>query len=106
MAERGEAIASADDIDREITALKDRLTALDRERSKIADRLGVLERRADQGTSKPAATPARRARDDGLTNRREDRALPEPVPRAGGGISAPMGESEKRKVGLFACVSE
>jgi len=28
MAERGEAIAIADDIDREITALKDRLTAL------------------------------------------------------------------------------
>lgn len=42
-AERGEAIASADDIDREITALKDRLTALDRERSKLADRLSVLE---------------------------------------------------------------
>jgi superfamily II DNA or RNA helicase len=43
MAERGETIASADDIDREITALKDRLTALDRERSKLADRLSVLE---------------------------------------------------------------
>src|SRR5579863_5290848 len=41
--ERGETIASADDIDREITALKDRLTALDRERSKLADRLSVLE---------------------------------------------------------------
>ncbi|HUZ72866.1 MAG TPA: DEAD/DEAH box helicase family protein [Stellaceae bacterium] len=43
MAERGEAIASADDINRDIAALKDRLTALDRERSKLADRLSVLE---------------------------------------------------------------
>jgi len=42
-AERGESIGSADDIDREITALKDRLTALDRERSTLADRLSVLE---------------------------------------------------------------
>src|SRR5271165_3162951 len=39
MAERGETIAGADDIDREITALKDRLTALDRERSKLAARV-------------------------------------------------------------------
>jgi superfamily II DNA or RNA helicase len=43
MAKRGKTIASADDIDQEITALKDRLTALDRERSKLADRLSVLE---------------------------------------------------------------
>jgi hypothetical protein len=43
MAERGKTIVSADAIDREITALKDRLTALDRERSKLADRLSVLE---------------------------------------------------------------
>jgi hypothetical protein len=41
--ERHEAIASADDITREIAVLKDRLSTLDRERSEIADRLSVLE---------------------------------------------------------------
>jgi hypothetical protein len=42
-AEGGNTIASADDVDREIAALTDQLTALDRERLKITDRLGVLE---------------------------------------------------------------
>ena len=41
--ERQDAIASPDDIAREISALKDRLSSLNQERSAIADRLGVLE---------------------------------------------------------------
>ena len=41
---KGVTIASADDIDREIAALKDQLTRLDQERSKLADRLSALER--------------------------------------------------------------
>lgn len=40
---KGATIASADDIDREIAALKDRLTRLDRERSELSDRLNALE---------------------------------------------------------------
>ena len=42
MSERA-TIASTDDIDREIAALKDRLTRLDRERLELADRLSALE---------------------------------------------------------------
>ena len=61
MAERGEAIANADDIAREIATLKDRLTALDRERSKLADRLSVLEhaRIAEPANQRPPQLAAR-----------------------------------------------
>jgi hypothetical protein len=61
MAERGEAIANADDIAREIATLKDRLTALDRERSKLADRLSVLKhaRIAEPANQRPPQLAAR-----------------------------------------------
>ena len=61
MAERGETIANADDIAREIAVLKDRLTALDRERSKLADRLSVLEhaRIAEPANQQPPQPAAR-----------------------------------------------
>jgi superfamily II DNA or RNA helicase len=61
MAERGEAIANADDIAREIATLKDRLTALDRERSKLAGRLSVLEhaRIAEPANQRPPQLAAR-----------------------------------------------
>jgi hypothetical protein len=59
-----------------LSALRDRLTTLDRERSTLTDRLSVLERaRANEPANQQ---PPVGARDDGLTNRREDCALPEP----------------------------
>ena len=52
-AEKGAAIASADDIDREIADLNERLTTLDRERSELADRLSALElARARESTNR------------------------------------------------------
>ena len=48
-----------DDIVREITALKGRLTALERERSEIAERLGVLERaQAEEAAKQPRQVAA------------------------------------------------
>jgi hypothetical protein len=60
MAERRDTIANADDIAREIAALKGRLITLDRERSEIADRLSALERVQIEGTAKqrPSLLPA------------------------------------------------
>ena len=41
--ERQDTIANPDDIAREISVLRDRLSSLNQERSEIADRLSVLE---------------------------------------------------------------
>ena len=57
---KGATIASADDIDREIAALKDRLTRLDRERSELSDRLNALEyARARESTNQQPLLGAR-----------------------------------------------
>jgi hypothetical protein len=55
-AEGRDIIAGVDDVDREITALKDRLTALDRERSEIAARLEGLEHARDRQTANQQAS--------------------------------------------------
>ena len=86
-------INSPDDIARQIAALKCRLAALDLERSEITERLRSLEHTLAQEAANPPHQVS--ARDDGLTDRRQDRVVPEPLPRAGGRVSAPMGESEQ-----------
>jgi hypothetical protein len=58
--ERQDAIASPDDIAREISALKDRLSSLNQERLEIADRLGVLEQaQIAETTRRPTQLTAR-----------------------------------------------
>jgi hypothetical protein len=52
-AERERPIACADDIDREIAALKERLTGLDRERLELADRLSALEHARAKASANP-----------------------------------------------------
>jgi superfamily II DNA or RNA helicase len=52
-AERERPIACADDIDREIAALKERLTRLDRERLELADRLSALENARAKASANP-----------------------------------------------------
>jgi len=59
-AERRDTIANADDIAREIAALKGRLITLDRERSEIADRLSALERVQIEGAAKQPSLVAAR----------------------------------------------
>lgn len=58
-AERHRTIASADDIARQIAALKDCLTALDRERSEVTDRLSALEQQVREATKPPLQVTAR-----------------------------------------------
>jgi hypothetical protein len=61
--------------------------------------------RADQGSGQTAA-PSRRTCDDGLANRRKNRAPPKAFPRAGGGVSAALGKSNDQEGRLFTRVSE
>ena len=58
MAERQDAITSANDIARQIVTLKGRLIALDLERSEIAERLAVLERTQALEVKQPAPATA------------------------------------------------
>ena len=57
-AERHRTIASADDIARQIAALKDCLTALDRERSEVTDRLSALEQQVREAAKPPLQVTA------------------------------------------------
>ena len=58
-AERHRTIASADDIARQIAALKDRLTALDRERSDVTDRMSALDQQVREAAKPPLPVTAR-----------------------------------------------
>ena len=57
--ERPRTIASTDDIARQISVLKDRLSTLDRERSGITDRLSVLEHQAREAAKQSPQVTAR-----------------------------------------------
>ena len=98
-------IANGDDILRQIAALKSRLTALDRERSEIAEQLNVLARVQADEESQTAPLCLCWCH-YGLPDRREDRAFPESVSRAGGRVAAPVGKPEDGEGGLRAHVPE
>ena len=102
---KGTSIVNADNIAGQVAVLKGRLATLDRERSKIVDRLSALEyTQASEAADQPSQIAAHVT--TASPSEQEDRTLPEPVPWAGGGVSAPMGEPENREGGLRTCVPE
>ena len=99
--ERQDTIANPDDIAREISVLKDRLSSLNQERSEIANRLSVLEHaQIAEATRHPTQLSTRVT---AASSTAEKIALFRSLFR---GVSTPVEEFEKRKVRLLACLSE